>query len=177
MHIKFLSHISWTPNHSTLSITLNSARETIIINITHQFMYLRTCTFLHVGVKENFRFNTHSRFSIQEFYRERPLVHQQNDTSPHQKINFANLFLAILTTCGPLFLHISWRVVIPRCQEGRYWDEFTPYVLRTSILPDMIHSLSTFWLNVLPYSHDSICCIKSMKMFYHQTFRAYLSFL
>ena len=56
-------------------------------------------------------------------------------------------------------------------------DDFTPYGPWTSLPPELINSLPTFWLNVTSSSHDSVLYLKFLKLFSCQTIGVYLSLL
>ena len=85
-----------------------------------------------------------------------------------KKTTFAQLFQFLLNIFSPIFLHVSWQVDIPRCQEVRELDEFNQYVSQTGLPPNLIHSLPTPQLDMMSSRHDSLTCLKSSKSFPRQ---------
>ena len=98
-----------------------------------------------------------------------PYYINKNSFCHIKKTTFAQLFHIQLAIFSPLFLHITYKVMIPRCQEGRELDDLTQFVPWTSFRPDLIHSLPTFWLNDMSSIHNSVCCLKILKLFTRQT--------
>ena len=79
-------------------------------------------------------------------------------------IILSHFFTHILTNSDPVFSRgpgVGW------LRSDVTWISFPP---------DMIHSLPTFWLNVMSSSHDSVLCLNTMKLFPCQNVGAYLSF-